>query len=72
MTQMPQFVALFNGFGGLASVLVAGAEVTKGTASQADPSVTTIAAALTGLIGAVTLTGSMVAAGKLEELKILR
>jgi NAD(P) transhydrogenase subunit beta len=72
MTQMPQFVALFNGFGGLASLLVAGAEMTKGTASQADPSVTTIAAALTGLIGAVTLTGSMVAAGKLEELKSLR
>ena len=29
MTQMPQLVALFNGFGGIASVLVAAAEVLK-------------------------------------------
>ena len=27
MTAMPQMVALFNGFGGVASVLVAGAEL---------------------------------------------
>ncbi len=31
MTQMPQFVALFNGFGGLASLLVAGVEALKGS-----------------------------------------
>lgn len=82
MTQMPQFVALFNGFGGLASLLVAGAEVLKGqpaaeeaalaAASPVDLRVSMIAAALTGLIGAVTFTGSMVAAGKLEELKMFR
>ena len=29
MTAMPQLVALFNGFGGVASVLVAGAELLK-------------------------------------------
>ena len=72
MTQMPQFVALFNGFGGLASLLVAGAEVLKGFALTADPRVATFAAAMTGLIGAVTFTGSMVAAGKLQELQMLR
>ncbi|QDU91460.1 NAD(P) transhydrogenase subunit beta [Pirellulimonas nuda] len=71
MTQMPQLVGLFNGFGGLASVLVAGAEVTRlptESAPEAGAIVATLAAALAGLIGAVTFTGSMVAAGKLEEL----
>jgi NAD(P) transhydrogenase subunit beta len=72
MTQMPQFVALFNGFGGLASLLVAGEEVLAGTSSQIDPRVAGLAAALTGLIGAITFTGSMVAAGKLQELKMLQ
>ncbi|MEX2171941.1 MAG: NAD(P)(+) transhydrogenase (Re/Si-specific) subunit beta [Pirellulales bacterium] len=77
MTQMPQMVALFNGFGGLASVLVAGAEVQKfaaempSSASTAtNVTVALIACAAAGLIGAVTFTGSMVAAGKLQELKI--
>jgi NAD(P) transhydrogenase subunit beta len=69
MTQMPQFVALFNGFGGIASVLVAGAEVAH---LPEDDAVAFLAAGLTGLIGAVTFTGSMVAAGKLEELDWFR
>lgn len=79
MTQMPQMVALFNGFGGLASVLVAGAEMQK--LSEEMPAITEvdlptstivaiIACAAAGLIGGVTFTGSMVAAGKLQELKI--
>ena len=68
MTQMPQLVALFNGFGGIASVLVAGAEVIKGAAGATDPGVVGIAAGLTGLIGSVTFTGSLIAAGKLHEL----
>jgi len=63
MTQMPQLVALFNGFGGIASVLVAAAEVLKGTSG-----VGSFAAGLTGLIGSVTFTGSLIAAGKLHEL----
>jgi NAD(P) transhydrogenase subunit beta len=72
MTQMPQMVALFNGFGGIASVLVAGAELLepKTTVVGTDPRVAGFAAALTGLIGAVTFTGSLVAAGKLQELKM--
>jgi proton-translocating NAD(P)+ transhydrogenase subunit beta len=64
MTQMPQLVALFNGFGGIASVLVAGAEVLKGV----DSTIAGIAAALAGLIGSVTFSGSLVAAAKLQEL----
>lgn len=69
MTQMPQLVALFNGFGGGASVLVAGAELTHlGTETH----VVLIATAATGLIGAVTFWGSFVAAGKLQELRLFR
>lgn len=67
MTQMPQLVALFNGFGGVASVLVAGAELLK-EASAENLVVAGIASGLTGLIGSVTFTGSLVAAGKLQEL----
>jgi NAD(P) transhydrogenase subunit beta len=72
MTQMPQFVALFNGFGGLASLLVAGAENFMGFPDVLNPTESGIAAGLTGLIGAVTFTGSMVAAGKLQELDMFR
>jgi len=72
MTQMPQLVALFNGFGGGASVLVAGAEVLKGPASGVDPTVAAVASGATGLIGAVTFWGSLVAAGKLEEIDLFR
>ncbi len=70
MTAMPQLVALFNGFGGIASVLVAGSEILR-----IDESTTTdvlIATALSGVIGAVTFTGSLVAFGKLQELDLFR
>jgi len=68
MTQMPQLVALFNGFGGIASVLVAGAEVIRGASAATDVAVAGVAAGLTGLIGSVTFTGSLIAAAKLQEL----
>jgi NAD(P) transhydrogenase subunit beta len=75
MTGMPQMVALLNGFGGAASTFVAGAELWNASAAaqpQADPLAPwtqfAIATALTGLIGAVTFWGSLVAFGKLEEL----
>jgi len=72
MTQMPQFVALFNGFGGLASLLVAGAETFAGFPGALNRHESAVAAGLTGLIGAVTFTGSMIAAGKLQELDAFR
>ncbi|MFQ5430552.1 MAG: NAD(P)(+) transhydrogenase (Re/Si-specific) subunit beta [Phycisphaerae bacterium] len=67
MTAMPQMVGLFNGFGGIASVLVAGAwlleqETAPGTQGS-------IAAAASGLIGGVTFLGSLVAFGKLQGIK---
>ncbi len=73
MTQMPQLVALFNGFGGGGSVLVAGADLFKSTeltnAAELAPTATElIAVAASGLIGAVTFWGSLVAYSKLQEL----
>ncbi len=71
MTGMPQMVALLNGFGGAASTLVAGAELWNASSSAVLSPWTqfAIATALTGLIGAVTFWGSLVAFAKLEELK---
>ncbi|HAB58123.1 MAG: NAD synthetase [Acidimicrobiaceae bacterium] len=68
MTGMPQLVALFNGFGGAASLLVAAAgfiEVLDVVEPDLETSVATAAALA---IGGVTLTGSIVAFGKLQEL----
>jgi NAD(P) transhydrogenase subunit beta len=70
MTAMPQMVALLNGFGGGASVLVAGAElVTFAPAEMADKAFwfTMLTGLLAGLIGAVTFWGSLLAFAKLEE-----
>ena len=64
MTAMPQLVAVFNGFGGIASVLVAGAEL--GNIVGMPALQTLIAIALSGLIGAVTFWGSLVAFAKLQ------
>jgi NAD(P) transhydrogenase subunit beta len=66
MTAMPQMVALLNGFGGGASVLVAGAALVD---VSGEPSMQfLVATALSGLIGAVTFWGSLVAFDKLQEL----
>jgi len=70
MTEMPQLVALFNGFGGAASVLVAGSEVLR--VSELTTIDVMIATALSGIIGAVTFWGSLVAFGKLQELEMFR
>ena len=98
MTEMPELVALFNGLGGLASLLVAGAmmyvpnpEVQAFIASYVDTgrsemlqnemivqqiatleqqtgstAFSRLATVLSGLIGAVTLSGSLVAFAKLR------
>lgn len=70
MTAMPQMVALLNGFGGIGSTLVAGAtllEVGGGKSASVVP-LTQLAgaAAASGIIGAVTFWGSLVAFGKLQ------
>lgn len=71
MTAMPQLVGLFNGFGGAASVLVAGAVligvVNLAAAGTPPPNLRfTIATAASGLIGAVTFWGSLIAFAKLQ------
>ena len=67
MTAMPQLVAVFNGFGGGASVLVAGAELYKEGLTGGDPGLQAlIAIALSGIIGAITFWGSLVAYAKLQ------
>lgn len=67
MTAMPQMVGILNGFGGGASALVAAAEFFK---YAADPSTLTldvsISIMLAMIVGAVTFSGSMIAAGKLQ------
>jgi len=72
MTGMPEMVALFNGFGGGASVFVAGAAlyeaVLGGHLSDMQMLIATVAS---GLIGGVTFWGSLVAFAKLKELKII-
>ncbi len=70
MTAMPQMVALLNGFGGIASALVAGASLIETTLPEVIPPVPllqlTAATAASGIIGAVTFWGSLVAFGKLQ------
>ena len=63
MTAMPEMVALFNGFGGLASLLVGGVALAQ---SRLD-SFLLLTIFLSILIGGVTFTGSLVAWGKLSE-----
>ena len=69
MTAMPQMVALFNGLGGGASALVAAADLFNKavTAKPVDPT-SSIPAALSIVIGGVTLTGSFIAFAKLQGL----
>lgn len=82
MTGMPELVALFNGFGGLASLCVGAAEFHKlshaggegylsALAAQTGVTVplafAAVAISLTILVGGVTFTGSLIAWAKLSE-----
>jgi NAD(P) transhydrogenase subunit beta len=68
MTAMPQMVAIFNGFGGAASALVAAAELIRGVGAGAPPEIAiAIPIVLGTVIGAVTFTGSVIAFAKLQE-----
>ena len=64
MTSMPEMVAIFNGFGGIASLLVGSAEYV--VSSLNNPALMG-AIYMTVLIGGLTFTGSLVAYGKLSE-----
>lgn len=69
MTAMPQLVALFNGLGGGASALVAGAALVESTLLTSRPSAQlTIATLASGSIGSLTFWGSLVACAKLQSL----
>ncbi len=64
MISMPQIIALLNGLGGAASALVAAVTAINGAASMFEGATAGIALA----VGALTLTGSLVAAGKLARI----
>tara|TARA_B100000586_G_scaffold248139_1_gene205271 strand:- start:18 stop:1442 length:1425 start_codon:yes stop_codon:yes gene_type:complete len=72
MTGMPEMVALFNGFGGAASALVAASEVFRMINDGTIPNdwlafhVAWIAIGLSTLVGWMTLTGSLLAMMKLK------
>ena len=66
MTSMPEMVALLNGFGGVASALVAGAALEELIAAGDTGTQAMVATAASGLIGGVTLFGSLIAFGKLN------
>src|SRR4051795_2768602 len=69
MTAMPQMVALFNGVGGGAAALIALAELHRILPEPGRPKIDiALAIALSGLIGAISFAGSMVAFAKLQEL----
>src|SRR3954449_5262118 len=69
MTAMPQMVALFNGVGGGAAALIALAELHKILPDPGRPKIDIATAiALSGLIGAISFSGSLVAFAKLQEL----
>jgi NAD(P) transhydrogenase subunit beta len=71
MAAMPQVVAIFNGFGGVASALAVGAaleEALTGGLGHLIDFQFALSAAAAALVGAVSFTGSLVAFAKLQGL----
>ena len=69
MTAMPQMVAIFNGAGGGAAAVVAAAEFLRDARpGEVLPLAFIVATLLGAIIGSVSLTGSIVAFGKLQGL----
>ncbi|TDB69061.1 NAD(P)(+) transhydrogenase (Re/Si-specific) subunit beta [Arundinibacter roseus] len=69
MTQMPEMVAIFNGFGGAASLFVAFSDYWTRAVEQPSLStdlITIISILLSVIIGGITFTGSLTAYGKLS------
>jgi len=64
MTSMPEMVALFNGFGGIASLLVGWATLYD----QGQTTFTLVTIILAIMIGGLTFSGSLIAYAKLSEL----
>ncbi len=65
MTAMPQMVAAFNGFGGVASALVAAVAVVDADLDSIAAE-TSVSILVSLVIGAITFTGSFIALGKLQ------
>ncbi len=68
MTSMPEMVALFNGSGGIASLLVGWAALYN----TGNTTFTVVTILLSILIGGVTFSGSIIAWGKLSEVMTSR
>jgi NAD(P) transhydrogenase subunit beta len=66
MTAMPQLVAIFNSFGGAASAIVAMYAVMYPSGPESTTFILASVAFAT-IIGSITLTGSFIAFGKLQE-----
>ncbi|MGA8116649.1 MAG: NAD(P)(+) transhydrogenase (Re/Si-specific) subunit beta [Actinocatenispora sp.] len=66
MTGMPQLVSLFNAVGGGAAALVALTEYLRLAGAGSVPARVTVTTVLDVVIGGVTFTGSLLAAGKLQ------
>jgi len=68
MTKIPEMVALFNGFGGLASLAVALSDFWLNTQERGVEvdNITGISVALSVLVGGITFTGSLIAFMKLS------
>lgn len=66
LTAMPQMVAIFNGFGGAASAIVAAAEIIRLNNNSDVNLIVSITVAASIIIGSITLTGSLIAFGKLQ------
>ncbi len=67
MTSMPEMVALFNGFGGLASLFVGWAALSVALLAGSVAVFTLVTVFLSILIGGLTFTGSILAYLKLSE-----
>jgi NAD(P) transhydrogenase subunit beta len=65
MTDMPQMIALYNGFGGGAAAAIAAVELYKG---EQHTLIVSSLAVTGGIIGAVSFSGSLIAFGKLQGL----